>query len=74
MYHMIILSISILCPSDSGDRPYIYTDDKIRCLAVCDGGRTSHECFRDGKSLTECYMDNGESTLCNAHWVNLETN
>ena len=54
--------------------PTVFVDEKTReCIAVCDNHTEPHQCFKDGHSVTDCYTDSGESTLCDAYIYTLKS-
>jgi hypothetical protein len=67
---MIIIYLSaeyyFLCTINTA-HPTVFVSDTRECIAVCDSHTEPQQCFKDGHSVTECYTDSGESTLCDAY-------
>lgn len=50
------------------NHPTIFIDEDTReCIAICDKDSYPVACYKDGKSITDCFDDNGNSMLCDAY-------
>lgn len=65
----LLFTLVVLCKTN---QPVVFVDDDMNCIAVCDGEGYSHACFDNGKSVTPCFEDNGETTLCDSKWVTVK--